>query len=58
MASVLTWDRDHIHYLSNFDGEEKISLWILVDYNIKDQISNIDSILTQYWKVGYDSETT
>jgi len=52
-----TWDRDHIHYPSNFDSEEKISLWMLVDFNIKDQISDIDSILTQYWKVGYDGET-
>lgn len=52
-----TWDRDHIHYPSNFDSEEKIPLWMLVDFNIKDQISDIDSISTQYWKVGYDGET-
>ncbi|KAL5313699.1 hypothetical protein ACEPPN_018120 [Leptodophora sp. 'Broadleaf-Isolate-01'] len=52
-----TWDRDHIYYPSNFDSEEKIPLWMLVDFNIKDQISDIDSILTQYWKVGYDNET-
>ena len=26
-----TWDRDHIHYPSNFDSEEKIPLWMLVD---------------------------
>jgi len=52
-----TWDRDHIHYPSNFDSDEKIPLWMLVDFNIKDQISDIDSILTQYWKVGYDDET-
>ena len=28
-----------------------------MDFNIKDQISDIDSISTQYWKVEYNSET-
>lgn len=52
-----TWEKDHIHYPSSFDSEEKIALWMLVDINIKDLISDIDSILTQYWKVGYDGGT-
>jgi hypothetical protein len=57
LSRNFTWDRDHIHYPSNFDSEEKISLWMLVDFNIKDQIYDIDSILTQYCKVDYDGET-
>jgi len=52
-----TWDTDHIYYPCGFDSEEKKPLWMLVDFNIKDQITDLDSILTQYWKVGYDGET-
>ena len=40
-----TWDRDYIHYPCNFDSEEKIALWMLVDFHIKDQIADINSIL-------------
>ncbi|KAL2062920.1 hypothetical protein VTL71DRAFT_5992 [Oculimacula yallundae] len=57
LGRSFTWDRDHIHFPSNFDSEEKISLWMLVDFNIEEQNSDIDSILTQYWKVGYDGGT-
>ena len=46
LGRPFTWDRDYIHYPSDFDSEDKISLWMLVDFNIKDQIFDIDSILT------------
>lgn len=53
-----TWDKDHIHYPSGFDSEEKKAVWMLVDFNITDQIVDIVNILTQYWKVSYDDRET
>jgi len=52
-----TWDKDLIHFPSDFDSDEKKALWMLVDFNIIDQIFEVDSMLTQYWKVNYDEET-
>jgi len=52
-----SWNTDHIHCSSDFDSENSKHVWIMCDFNIKEQHIDVETIPIMCVQVYYGEET-
>lgn len=53
-----SWNTDHIHCSSDFDSENSKHVWIMCDFNIKQQHIDVETIPVMCVQAHYGEETT
>ena len=53
-----SWNTDHIHCSCDFDSENSKHVWIMCDFNIKEQHIDVEAIPVMCVQVHYGEETT
>lgn len=53
-----SWNTDHIHFSSDFDSENSKHVWIMCDFNVKEQHIDVEAIPVMCVQVHYGEEAT
>jgi hypothetical protein len=51
-----SWDKDFIHFSSDFDSDITKPVWVMCDFNIRGRLSKVEDIPLECWDVYYSEQ--